>query len=169
METTQPEAGAVAPANSSASADAAALADALALVAALDNGLPGGRLVVDPDVLAALSHDHAEWAPVGRAVAAVRARTEGEVQHVVRTRAQFGAPVVPRGAGTGLSGGANATDGAVVLDLSRMDRVLEIDAENRSRPRRCSTPGGSPTRRSNGSGRCSPRTCASPARPCRRC
>jgi glycolate oxidase len=77
-----------------------------------------------------ISHDDAEWAPVGRAVAGVRARTEDEVRHVVRPCAEFGAPVVPRGAGTGLSGGANATDGAVVLDLSRMNQVLEVDSEN---------------------------------------
>src|SRR5580693_1133605 len=109
---------------------AAAPVDAAGLISALGRGLPDGRLVIDPGVLAALSHDHAEWAPVGRAVAAVRARTEDEVRHVVRACAEFGAPVVPRGAGTGLSGGANATDGAVVLDLSRMDRVLEIDADN---------------------------------------
>ena len=36
----------------------------------------------------------------------------------------------PRGAGTGLSGGANAVDGCLVLDLSRMNRILEIDADN---------------------------------------
>jgi glycolate oxidase len=100
------------------------------LITALDRGLPAGRLVTDPDVLAAISHDEAEWAPAGRAVAGVRARTEDEVRHVVRTCAQFGAPVVPRGAGTGLSGGANATDSCVVLDLSRMDRVLDIDRDN---------------------------------------
>jgi glycolate oxidase len=52
------------------------------------------------------------------------------VRHVVRTCAEFGAAVVPRGAGTGLSGGANATDGAVMLDLSRMNQVLEIDPDN---------------------------------------
>ena len=46
------------------------------------------------------------------------------------TCAEFGSPVVPRGAGTGLSGGANATDGCVVLDLSRMNQVLEIDRDN---------------------------------------
>jgi hypothetical protein len=38
-----------------------------ALVEALSRGLPGDRLVVDPDVLAAMSHDEAEWAPVGQA------------------------------------------------------------------------------------------------------
>ncbi|HXT91504.1 MAG TPA: FAD-linked oxidase C-terminal domain-containing protein [Trebonia sp.] len=100
------------------------------LINALGRGLPDGRLVVDPDVLAAISHDEAEWAPVGRAVAGVRARTEEEVRHVVATCAEFRAPVVPRGAGTGLSGGANATDGSVVLDLSRMNQVLAIDRDN---------------------------------------
>jgi glycolate oxidase len=109
---------------------AAARVDAAGLVSALGRGLPDGRLVIDPDVLAAISHDDAEWAPAGRAVAGVRARTEDEVRHVVRTCAGFGAPVVPRGAGTGLSGGANATDGAVMLDLSRMNQVLEIDQDN---------------------------------------
>src|SRR5487761_400257 len=44
--------------------------------------------------------------------------------------AEFGAPVVPRGAGPGLTGGANATDGAVMLDLSRMNQVLEVDRDN---------------------------------------
>jgi glycolate oxidase len=81
-------------------------------------------------VLEALSHDDAEWAPAGKAVAAVRARSEAEVQHVVRTCAELGAPVVPRGAGTGLSGGANAVAGCVVLDVSRMNEVLEIDPDN---------------------------------------
>jgi glycolate oxidase len=104
--------------------------NAAGLISALGRGLPGDRLVIDPDVLAAISHDDAEWAPVGQAAAGVRARTEDEVRHVVRTCAEFGAPVVPRGAGTGLSGGANATDGAVVLDLSRMSQVLEIDSDN---------------------------------------
>jgi FAD/FMN-containing dehydrogenase len=37
------------------------------LVEALSRDLPGDRLVVDPDVLAAMSHDEAEWAPVGQA------------------------------------------------------------------------------------------------------
>jgi glycolate oxidase len=108
----------------------AAPVDAAGLIGALGRGLPDERLVIDPDVLAAISHDDAEWAPVGRAVAGVRARSEAEVRHVVRACAEFGAPVVPRGAGTGLSGGANATDGAVMLDLSRMNRVLEIDRDN---------------------------------------
>src|ERR1700751_4378266 len=104
--------------------------DEAALIEALSRGLPGDRLVADPDVLASISQDEAEWAPAGRAVIGVRARTEAEVQHVVRTCAELGAPIVPRGAGTGLSGGANAVGGCVVLDLSRMNQVLEIDPDN---------------------------------------
>jgi glycolate oxidase len=104
--------------------------DAGRLLEALGRSLPADRIVADPDVLAAMSHDEAEWAPAGRAAAGVRARSESEVQQVVRICAEFGAAVVPRGAGTGLSGGANAVDGCVVLDLARMDRVVEIDRDN---------------------------------------
>ncbi len=100
------------------------------VIEALGRVLPADRIVVDPDVLASLSHDEAEWAPTGRAAAAVRARSETEVQHVVRTCAELGVPVVPRGAGTGLSGGANAVAGCVVLDVAAMDQVLEIDPDN---------------------------------------
>src|ERR1700722_8121844 len=85
--------------------------DAAGLIRALGRGLPDGRLVVDPDVLAAISHDEAEWAPVGQAVAGVRARTEAEVRHVVRACAELGGPLVPRGAGTGLSGGGHRVCG----------------------------------------------------------
>jgi len=102
----------------------------LALVEALGRGLSAERLVVDPDVLAAISHDDAEWAPTGQAAVGVRARSEAEVQHVVRTCAELGVPIVPRGAGTGLSGGANAVGGCVILDLSAMNQILEIDADN---------------------------------------
>src|SRR5664279_4468507 len=100
------------------------------LLEALGRRLPADRIVADPAVLAGLSHDEAEWAPVGTAAVAVRARSEAEVQAVVRVAAELGVPVVPRGAGTGLSGGANAVDRCIVLDLSRMTAVLDIDAEN---------------------------------------
>ena len=107
-----------------------ALAATELLREALGRALPSERLVVDAEVLAGLSHDEAEWAPVGRAAVGLRARSESEVQHAVRVCADLGVPVVTRGAGTGLSGGANAVDGCLVLDLSRMNRVLEIDPDN---------------------------------------
>jgi glycolate oxidase subunit GlcD len=63
--------------------------------------------------------------------AVVLPRDTEEVARVVRTCRAFGVPFVPRGAGTGLSGGAIAMEGGVVIECSRLDRVLEIDAENR--------------------------------------
>jgi glycolate oxidase len=96
----------------------------------LQQALPGLDLVVDPAVLDGLSHDEAEWAPAGKPVAALRVRSTRDVQEAVRECARLGVPVVPRGAGTGLSGGANAVDGCLVLDLSRMNRILDIDTDN---------------------------------------
>jgi glycolate oxidase subunit GlcD len=58
-------------------------------------------------------------------------RSAEEVQAVVRVCRAFGAPFVPRGAGTGLSGGAIALEEAVVIECSRMDRILGIDPVDR--------------------------------------
>ena len=93
----------------------------------LAKALPGSLLITDPDVLASVSHDDAEWAPVGSPLAALRARSSEEVARAVAVCAELGVPVVPRGAGTGLSGGANAVDGCLVLDMSKMDSIIEID------------------------------------------
>ena len=54
-----------------------------------------------------------------------------EVSGVMRAAYHRGMPLVARGAGTGLSGGAIADEGGIVLALTRMTRVLEIDAANR--------------------------------------
>jgi len=61
---------------------------------------------------------------------AVFPRTREEVVAVVRWLAREGVPFVPRGAGTGLSGGALA-DGVVLLGLNRLTRILSVDVENR--------------------------------------
>ena len=100
------------------------------LVEALGRELPADRLVIDPAVLQSMSHDEAQWAVVGTPAVAVRARTESDVRIAVRIAADLALPVVPRGAGTGLSGGANAVDGCVIVDVSRMTEILEIDTDN---------------------------------------
>jgi FAD/FMN-containing dehydrogenase len=69
---------------------AAALTGAAVVVEALSRELPASRLVVDSDVLAAMSHDDAEWAPAGAPAAGVRVRSEAEVRHVVRICAALG-------------------------------------------------------------------------------
>ncbi|HXB19880.1 MAG TPA: FAD-linked oxidase C-terminal domain-containing protein [Candidatus Solibacter sp.] len=53
-----------------------------------------------------------------------------QVSRVLRLAHEKKVPVVPRGAGTGLSGGAIASKEAIVLSLSRMNRILEIDIPN---------------------------------------
>ncbi len=63
--------------------------------------------------------------------AAVLPRDGGQTARAVRALVRAGVPFVPRGSGTGLSGGALATDGAVVVCTARMNRILEIDPRNR--------------------------------------
>ena len=53
-----------------------------------------------------------------------------EVSEIVRIANRYETPIVGRGAGTGLSGGAIASHGGIVIAFSRMNRILEIDAEN---------------------------------------
>ncbi len=66
-----------------------------------------------------------------RAEAIVYPETTAEVQSCVRALAPHRIPIVPRGAGTGLAGGARPCQGGVVLDLARMDRILRLDAASR--------------------------------------
>ena len=54
-----------------------------------------------------------------------------EVAACVQLARELGMPVVPRGAGTGLSGGALPSEGSIVIGLSRMKKILEVDLDNR--------------------------------------
>ena len=57
--------------------------------------------------------------------------TTAEVQAAVRTAQRHRVPFVARGAGTGLAGGATPLDDALVIALTKMNRVLSVDAVNR--------------------------------------
>ncbi|SPE55798.1 glycolate oxidase subunit, FAD-linked [Verrucomicrobia bacterium] len=63
--------------------------------------------------------------------AVVLPRTTPEVARVVRLCAQYQLPIIPRGAGTSLSGSVLAVTGGVMIGLSRMNSILEIDYRNR--------------------------------------
>ncbi len=54
-----------------------------------------------------------------------------QVAAVVKAAKQAAVPIIPRGSGTGLAGGAVPAEGGIVLSLARLDRVLKIDLENR--------------------------------------
>ncbi|MFB2581850.1 FAD-binding oxidoreductase [Herbiconiux sp. P15] len=93
-------------------------------------GALGERVVTDPETLRLLATDKSGWWSEGGAVALVEPTTLDEVQQAMRIAHEHGAPVVPRGAGTGLAAGATSSTGAVVLGLGRMDRILEISLED---------------------------------------
>jgi glycolate oxidase len=92
--------------------------------------LLGDSVRTDPAVLENYRFDWARDPAAGHPVAVVRAKNAGEVQTAVRWAAEHRVPVVPRGAGSGLSGGSSAVDGGIVLSLEAM-RSIEIDVATR--------------------------------------
>ena len=103
----------------------------MTLLEALGSQIDADRLITDPDIMASYIHDDAEWAPYEMPVAVVRPRTAEQVQTVVQACIAHGAPVVTRGAGTGLSGGANAVAGGVVIAFDAMNAIKEINTLER--------------------------------------
>ncbi len=102
-----------------------------ALLDELRSRLPDECLQTDPDVVAAYAQDRALFERAGTAAVLVMPRHTDDVVAAMAAARAAGVPVVTRGAGTGLCGGANAVDGCIVLSLHRMDRVLDIDTANR--------------------------------------
>ncbi|QCW49441.1 FAD-binding protein [Nocardioides dongxiaopingii] len=100
-------------------------------LAALRGALPAGALVEDPDRMAGYRWDRARDPGAGVPLAVVRATCTADVQAAVRYAAAHGVPVVPRGAGSGLSGGASAVDGCLVVSTERM-RAIEVDPVTRT-------------------------------------
>ena len=98
----------------------------------LREGLPEEAVVVDRDVTDAYRHDMAGFCDAGAPAVLVFPDSVEQVQHVMRTATAMRVPVVPQGARTGLSGAANAVEGCILLSLVRMNRILEIDAVNRT-------------------------------------
>ncbi|MFM9377083.1 FAD-binding oxidoreductase [Gordonia sp. VNK21] len=101
--------------------------DLSALIAAL----PDGTVVTDPDILAGYRQDRAADPDAGTPLAVVRPRTTEDVQLTVRWCADHAVPVITRGAGTSLSGGATAVDGALMLSTERM-RDIAVDPATRT-------------------------------------
>src|SRR5690625_3973446 len=98
---------------------------------ALIDALPAGSVLTDPDTVAGYRHDWARHPDAGTPLAVVRAGSSDDVQAVMRWADAHHVPVVPRGAGTGLSGGASAVDGALVLSLEKM-REITVDPTTRT-------------------------------------
>src|SRR5579883_2484631 len=97
-----------------------------------------------PRLIDALGADAVKTSPEDLGVYAFDAYSQGrppdavvlpsstrDVAAAVKVARDCGEPIVPRGAGTGLCGGAIPADGGVVFSFARMNRVLEIDVQNR--------------------------------------
>ncbi len=86
-------------------------------------------VLTDPGDLLAYEYDASNITAVPDL--AVLPGSADEVARVLRIAARHGIPVVPRGAGTGVAGGALAIVGGVVVVMTRMNRILEIDLASR--------------------------------------
>ncbi|MFI1536206.1 FAD-binding oxidoreductase [Streptomyces anandii] len=100
-------------------------------VAELADRLADGEVSTEYDVLAEQRTDEAYVTPSGWPLCAVYAHSTAGVVETMRWASEHRIPVVPRGAGTGLAGGALAEDGAVVLSLERMNAVRELSVDDR--------------------------------------
>lgn len=100
-----------------------------ALLADLRDSLSEDRVRDGAAELSLYRHDagHME----GAAAAVCFPLTTVEVAQCVRTAVAHGAPFVARGSGTGLAGGAVPPEGAVVISVTKMNRVLSVDAASR--------------------------------------
>ena len=89
-----------------------------------------GKVLRDEASLAAYAVDQAPVVDYRLPAAVVLAESVDDVQATVKACAARSVPLVPRGAGTGVSGGAHASEGCVVLGLERMNRILELNADD---------------------------------------
>ena len=101
------------------------------LIEALTGALPERSVIADPDAMSAYRWDRANDPNAGMPLAVVRVTSTEEVQTVVRLAAAAHVAIVPRGAGSGLSGGSTAIDGCIVLSLDRM-RDITVDPVTRT-------------------------------------
>ncbi|HUQ78896.1 MAG TPA: FAD-linked oxidase C-terminal domain-containing protein [Patescibacteria group bacterium] len=100
------------------------------LLAAIRAELPALRLLDDPTDREVYRNDETAYLQAGLPLAVALPETTAEVATLVRLAAAERIPIVPRGAGSGLSGGAAGIEGGLTIALGRMNRVLEIDRTN---------------------------------------
>lgn len=87
-------------------------------------------IIMEADLMRSYAADEAPWVEAGEPKVVIRAKSVDDVVAVLEEATEHSVPVVARGAGSGLSGGATAVDGCIVLSLIDMDRILEIDVQD---------------------------------------
>ncbi len=101
-----------------------------AFLDAIRERVPGLRLLTDALDRESYRHDETAYLRPGLPLAVAMPTETAQVAELMRLATEFKVPVVPRGAGSGLSGGAAGVEGALTICLIKMDRILEIDREN---------------------------------------
>ena len=101
-----------------------------AFLAEVEMRLPGLRLLRDEVDRESYRFDETAYLHPGLPLAVALPTETMEVAELLRLATAHRVPVVPRGAGTGLSGGAAGVEGALTIAFTRMDRILEIDRAN---------------------------------------
>jgi glycolate oxidase len=101
------------------------------MMAGLIADLPEGMVITDPAITEGYRHDRAFDPSAGTPLAVVRPRCTEDVQTVLRWATAHRVPVVPRGAGSGLSGGATALADGIVLSTEKM-RDITVDPVTRT-------------------------------------
>ena len=101
-----------------------------ALINAIQARLPGLRLLIDEVDRESYRYDETAYLRAGLPGAVALPTTTAQVSELVRIATELRTPIVPRGAGSGLSGGAAGIEGALTIAFTAMDRILEIDREN---------------------------------------
>ncbi len=99
-------------------------------LAAVHDRLPGLRLLDDVADRESYRRDETAYLATGLPGAVALPTTTAQVVGLVRICAEFDVPIVPRGAGSGLSGGAAGLEGALTIAFTAMDRIVEIDGAN---------------------------------------
>ncbi|HEY9496918.1 MAG TPA: FAD-linked oxidase C-terminal domain-containing protein [Intrasporangium sp.] len=100
-------------------------------LASLATALSEGALTTNPATVENYRRDWTQSEAAGMPLGLVRAQRADDVVATLRWASAHAVPVVPRGAGSGLSGGSCAVDGCVVLSMERM-RAIEIDPATRT-------------------------------------
>lgn len=100
------------------------------IIAELEATLAVGQVDRSEAALARYAVDQAPILDYQLPLAVVFPESVPDVQAVVRICAGGAVPIVPRGAGTGVSGGAHATQGCIILSLERMDRILDLNPDD---------------------------------------
>jgi glycolate oxidase len=104
--------------------------DGAAFLGALRAALPGLRLLTEAGDTEAYRWDETEYMHPGMPLGVAFPATTADVSTIVRLAAEHRVPLVPRGAGSGVSGGAIAVEGALTIVMTGMNAILEIDRDN---------------------------------------